>query len=210
VVPGIHEAGHTATAVELPVSDPEGGLTEYRDAVLRAIDHLEAPVVVGHSMAGLVIPLVASARPVAGMVFLCAFVPEPGKSFGEMRKEQPMETYQLETSEFEDRGDNVWMVGPATARELFFHDVPDEVADRAYRRLRPQCYRWVSETCALESWPDTPSTVVACIDDRAISIDWCRRAARRLGTVAIELPGGHSPFLTRPEELAGVLGSASS
>jgi len=33
-----------------------------------------------------------------------------------------------------------------------------------------------------------------------------RSAARdRLGTTAIELPGGHSPFLTRPRDLATVL-----
>jgi len=43
-------------------------------------------------------------------------------------------------------------------------------------------------------------------DDHAIDPDWVRTVARdRLGTVAVELDGGHSPFLTRPDKLAGVL-----
>jgi len=53
-------------------------------------------------------------------------------------------------------------------------------------------------------------SVIVCRDDHAISADWVRTAARnRLGTVAVEIEGGHSPFLTRPEELAGVLDTMS-
>ena len=49
---------------------------------------------------------------------------------------------------------------------------------------------------------------IVCRDDRAINPDWVRTAAReRLGVEAIELDGGHSPFLTRPGELAEVLDS---
>jgi len=37
--------------------------------------------------------------------------------------------------------------------------------------------------------------------------DWVRSAAReRLGVEAIEIDGGYSPFMTRPAELADVLG----
>jgi pimeloyl-ACP methyl ester carboxylesterase len=47
---------------------------------------------------------------------------------------------------------------------------------------------------------------VVCREDRAIAVDWARRAAReRLGVEPIELPGGHSPFLSRPGELAALL-----
>jgi hypothetical protein len=36
--------------------------------------------------------------------------------------------------------------------------------------------------------------------------DWAKRVARdRLGADLIELPGSHSPFLSRPNDLAAVL-----
>ena len=36
-------------------------------------------ILVGHSLGGLTIPVVAEHRPVAGLIFLCAFLPDPGK-----------------------------------------------------------------------------------------------------------------------------------
>jgi hypothetical protein len=49
-----------------------------------------------------------------------------------------------------------------------------------------------------------PSSVITCTDDR--SRDFTRLVvAPRLGVEPIELPGGHSPFLSRPAALADVL-----
>jgi hypothetical protein len=43
-------------------------------------------------------------------------------------------------------------------------------------------------------------------EDRIVNPAWSRRAAReRLGVDPVELPGGHSPFLSRPGPLAEVL-----
>jgi pimeloyl-ACP methyl ester carboxylesterase len=47
---------------------------------------------------------------------------------------------------------------------------------------------------------------VLCRDDRAVSPSWSRTAARELlGVEPVELPGSHSPFLSRPAELAELL-----
>jgi len=74
--------------------------------------------------------------------------------------------------------------------------------------LRPQSYRVMNETTPLTAWPDVESRSIVCRDDRALNPSWVRAAAReRLGVEAIELGGAHSPFLTRPGELAQVLHS---
>jgi hypothetical protein len=66
----------------------------------------------------------------------------------------------------------------------------------------------MNEITPLTAWPDVASRSIVCRDDRAINPDWVRSAARdRLGTTAIELDGAHSPFLTRPAELARLLDS---
>ena len=41
--PELIARGHTITVVDLPVSDPEAGATQYRDAVLDAAGTLEMP-----------------------------------------------------------------------------------------------------------------------------------------------------------------------
>ena len=51
-----------------------------------------------------------------------------------------------------------------------------------------------------------PCRSIVCRDDRALNPEWARTAARaRLGVDAVELDGGHSPFLTRPAELARLI-----
>jgi pimeloyl-ACP methyl ester carboxylesterase len=52
-------------------------------------------------------------------------------------------------------------------------------------------------------------TYVLAGEDRLVSPEWSRRAATRVGADLVELPGGHSPALARPAELAQALDSAA-
>jgi pimeloyl-ACP methyl ester carboxylesterase len=207
--PELERLGHRVTALDLPIGDPSLGAADYATVVERAIDPAIVPMLVGHSMAGLVIPLVAAHRPVRGLVFLAAMLPAPGRSLNEQRTTEPIDgRFTPRTAEWTDLGDDVWMVGPNTATELFFHDAPPAVARWATARLRPQSYRIMNEITPLTAWPDVESHSIICRGDRALNPEWARTAARdRLGVSPLELDGAHSPFLTRPSELARVLDS---
>jgi pimeloyl-ACP methyl ester carboxylesterase len=207
--PELERLGHHVTAIDLPISDPASGASEYADVIVDALDGLAEPVLVGHSMAGLIIPLVAARRPIRRLVFLAAFLPSPGQSANDQRALELIDgRVAPTTAEWTDLGNDVWMIGPNTATEIFFHDAPAAIADWATARLRPQAYRVVREVTPLESWPDVERQSIVCRDDRAINPDWVRTAAReRLGVEAIEIDGGHSPFLTRPSEFAELLHS---
>jgi pimeloyl-ACP methyl ester carboxylesterase len=213
LTPELERLGHRVVAMDLPISDPTLGAADYARAIEVAIDDSldpgSEPILVGHSMAGLVTPLVAARRPIRRLVFLAAFLASPGTSANDQRAAEPIDgRVPLATEEWTDLGDDVWMVGPNTATELFFDDAPPDVARWATQRLRPQSYAVLNETTPLAAWPDVESRVIVCRDDRAINPDWVRTAAReRLGAKAIELDGSHSPFLTRPAELASVLDS---
>lgn len=205
--PELERLGHRVIAMDLPISDPSLGAADYAKAVDDALEPDSEPMLVGHSMAGLVIPLVAARRPVRRLVFLAAFLPSPGRSAGEQRATEAIDgRIPPRTAEWTDLGNDVWMVGPNTATEIFFQDAPPAVARWATKRLRPQAYRVLTETTPLTAWPAIESRSIVCRDDRAINPEWVRLAAReRLGIEAIEIGGGHSPFLTRPAELARVL-----
>ena len=141
------------------------------------------------------------------MIFIAAFLPRPGMTALEQRAAEPIDpTTPATTSEWTDLGDGLWAVGPNTARELFMHDAPEEVVAAALPRIRPQFYGVMAEVTPLIAWPDVPSDYLVCRDDHASNPDWGRTAARtRLGVEAVEIDGGHSPMLSRPVELAGIL-----
>jgi pimeloyl-ACP methyl ester carboxylesterase len=55
----------------------------------------------------------------------------------------------------------------------------------------------------LSAWPDVPTNVLICREDRMFPADFSRRVASdRLGITPDEIGGGHCVMLSRPVELA--------
>ena len=66
VRPELESRGHRTVAMDLPCDDPGAGSARYAEVVAEAIrDEGDDVIVVGHSLAGLTVPLVAATRPVA-------------------------------------------------------------------------------------------------------------------------------------------------
>ncbi|MDP8958732.1 MAG: alpha/beta hydrolase [Actinomycetota bacterium] len=200
----LEAGGHRAVAMDLPCDDPSAGAREYAEAALAAIQVADDDlVVVGHSIAGLAIPLIADARPVRRLVFLGGAIPQPGRSLGEQLAEEP----DMLSEEYKEAG-ALWE-DEERAIYFLFPDCSPEVAREAASRLRPQR----SDTLATEAFPlhrlpDVDTSYIVCSEDRTVSPRWSRRAAKeRLGVEAVEIPGGHSPFLSRPGMLAHLLTS---
>ena len=195
--------------MDLPCEDPGAGAARYAEVVDHSIPDVPDLVVVGHSLAGLTIPLVAARRPVRGLVYLCAIVPEFGRSLTDQVAADPA-LYDPVLRAHPGRltaPDGTTMVrDAAAARDVFYHDcTPADVA-WAFARLRPQAAAPRREPCPLTAWPAGEKAYILCTEDRAVSPIWSRRVAReRLGVEPIELEGSHSPFISRPEVLAGVL-----
>jgi hypothetical protein len=209
LVPELERHGHRAIAVELPSDEPSATFTTYAYVVVDALeDEGDDVVVVGHSLAGHTIPLVAAWRPVARLVYLCGLVALPGRSLGDqLGTEEGMlhPGYDAGLGEIDSYGRRGWADEDA-ARATLFADCDDETVRGALARLRPQALAPYREPCPLEALPDTPATYVLCTEDRLVEPDWSRRVAReRLGAEVLELPGSHSPFLSRPAELAALL-----
>jgi len=207
-VPELESRGHEARAIDLPSDDPALGCADYAAVVAAATaDAGDGLVVVGHSLAGLTIPLVAAARPVALLVYLCALLPRPGRSLVEQLREEP-EIFApgFPAAVGRDEAGRSYWTDPAAAIDAFYPDGAPEDAAAAAARMRPQGRPPSIEPFPLEALPDVPCASVLARQDRCVTPDWSRRAAReRLGVEAVELPGGHSPFLTRPAELADLL-----
>ena len=206
LVPELGARGHRTVVVDLPCEDPEAGLTRYAELTADALGSADDVVLVGHSLCASAIPLVARLRPVEHLVFLCALLPEPGKSATDRYASEDVfvDGFRGQTATRED-GASYWP-DPEVVIRCFFHDCTPEDAAWAAAMLRPQ-----SAAPRQEPWPDDPlpdveRTSILCRDEQCIRPEWSRTVSRELlGVEAIELEGGHSPFLSRPAELADVL-----
>jgi pimeloyl-ACP methyl ester carboxylesterase len=204
--------GHDAVAVDMPIGDATAGAREYAQTLVDALAEVDDDViVVGHSLGGLTAPVVPAMRPVAHLVLLGAVVPTPGISFNAYLEDHPA-VFNA------PRPGGAAAPGPPTepgwinvrtweeARLAQYHDCDPNLAHRSWERLRRQSMTPRTEISPLERWPDVPSTYVLMTDDRAVNNDWSRQVAiARTGHDPIEIPGGHSPFLSRPQLLADVL-----
>jgi len=209
LTPLLEEAGHGVVAMDLPAGDGSATFDTYADVVCAAIDGCGDDVVlVGHSMNGSTATLVASRRPVRHVVYLCALIPALGRSLQEQFATEADMTdlpWVAAMGDFDAQGAQAW-VDRTLAKEILFADVDDTAAERAIDRLRPQAHHPGKIAFSLSEFPSVRSTSVICAEDRMVRPQWSRHVAReRLNADIVELPGGHSPFLSRPAALANVL-----
>lgn len=185
----LRERGHDTVAPDLPCDDDSAGLPEYVDAVVQAIGDRTDLVVVAQSLGAFTAPLVCDRVPVKLLVLVAPMIPAPG--------EAPAD-YWVNTR----YGEEVRKSYDDTI-ELFYQDVPPELASAALKRGRAQSEARMGAASPLEAWPDVPTRVLLCRDDRLFPAGFIRRVAReRLGITPDEIDGGHTPALSRPKELA--------
>lgn len=210
--------GHRVDAPDLPSDTPGLGAADYADAVLAVVGTDPEPVVlVGHSLGGLTVPVVADRLGpdrVAALVLLAAMTPVPGTSFlGRLREDPGVMVPGYDRGV--QRGDDGTTHWPADAIDGgLYRGVADEssaaLVAAAAGGMRPQAWTVGKEVTPLTAWPAVPTVAVVCDGDRVADPDAFRRAAADIGATVVDLPGGHFPMLTRPAELAEVLETVAS
>ena len=208
VVAALEELGHTAVAVDLPIDQPTASTVEYARVAAEALAAGEPPIVVAHSMAGLVAPLVAETIRVRGLTYLAAVLRLPGRSLADDRADHLNDDISPPGFGKELKRDAeglTWWATAADAARHLYHDASEAEAAWAFAHLRHQKGYWTDRS-PQSAWPSVPAVSIVCAEDRAVTPEWSRRVARDwLGVTPIEFPGGHSPHLTRPHELAVLL-----
>ncbi len=190
--------------VELPSVDAGPNVTvglESDAAAVRAVvDEVDGPVLLcGHSYGGMVISKASYRQSkVSKLVYLCAFVPESGESLVSIGGGQLAPWIQLK-----DGGLTLPDLGRAA--ELFYADCDSAAQAWAIGQIRPQCAAPFSDAVMHPGWKEILSTYIVCSADRAMPPDWQRDLfAPRLNKV-VQIDSSHSPFLSRPNELAELL-----
>lgn len=203
VIPELEALGHRAIAVDLPCTDPAALLEDYARTVVDAVAGIEGPiVVVGHSAGGMTISLVPDLARVDRLVYVTAFVPEPGRSLVDVAGDEVRETI-LAVSRDDGDGCRSFDV------ELLSSLAPPEERE-AYRSFleatqRPQGWAAVTQPWPGQALPRVPSTYVLCTEDSLLPPATQRGMAARLGVEPVEIASDHAVFTLRPRELAALL-----
>lgn len=212
VAPLLQQAGHDAIAPNMPSEDGSAGFDAYADEVCAALRGCDDDVVVvAHSLAGTTGALVADRRPVRHLVYLCAAVPEGGKSLLDQWQAEPdmvhpefADGWLQGLTDPDDQMRTAW-VDHEFAGKVFYDDCDGATVTEAIGHLRLQSgYAW-TVPYTLPEHPSVPCTSVVCSEDLVVNPAWSRRMAHKIGADLVELPGSHSPMLSRPAAVAEVL-----
>jgi pimeloyl-ACP methyl ester carboxylesterase len=208
LTPLVQQHGHDVVAVDLPGEDGSASFDTYADVVRASLDGCDDDVVVvGHSYGRLhdSVGRGASAGAALG-VCVCPCSRDRPERLDQLRDEPGMVNPGWDKGLA--RSDELvteW-VDRAHARAVMFADCDDATAEAAIDRLRPQSTHPNNAPFGLAEFPAVSCTSVVCSDDQMVGLEWAKRIAReRLGAELIELPGSHSPFLSRPSALGDVL-----
>ena len=189
------------------------GNSDADDVAAELVEDIEAAgltgvILVGHSLAGAVMPRMAVLQPAlfSRLVYLTCSAPLPGVSFLQQIGSG------LQGMNPEEVG---WPLDPATSdpteryRAMFCNDMRDVEADRFLARLGRD--NWVGDVFLrtdheYDHLEAIPSTYILCEQDASLPPDWQRRFAERLRcTQIVSLDAGHQAMITAPEELARLL-----
>lgn len=231
-IPELEMLGHTAVAVDLPghgARRDETATMEGRlDAVLSVVEPGDVlvghsgDVLVGHSGGGFEITRAADAAPdlVSHLVYLAAALPLEGRPMHEAlayRDDAPDEldydaAGMVRYLTIDDDG-SMFFADFEGPRELFYHDCDDATARWAFAQLCPE----IAGDTAFEIvavprfWAASPPrSFIVCEQDRAMPRWLADVTARRLGVDQLSIDASHSPFLSRPADLAALLAHAAT
>lgn len=214
LVPLLEKQGHKVIAPDLPghgddqTAIPDISLSAYTDLVCQILDAQSEPVILlGHSMAGIVITQVAEYRPekIKCLVYLSAYLPRHKESLHLIAENaaNSLPEYMI----LSDDG-SYSTVRKSVIKQAFYEDCSAEDIALAMSQLVPQATTPLISPVRIsaEKFGLVRRIYISCLRDRTISLALQQKmlAASPCEKV-LSVDSSHSPFFSAPEQLAGHL-----
>lgn len=172
---------------------------------------LSEVTLVGHSMAGLTLPGVAGAVPdrLRRLVFVSCSVPPDGATLLEQLGQLSPSVAAVADRMGNAVADETGVLHPDLARALFCNDMDETMASSTLARMVPEALSVLTEPVDLSGLSEPiPRTYVRLTRDTSIDLESQDRMIAALGPChVVDLTAGHMAMISRPAELADVLGS---
>jgi pimeloyl-ACP methyl ester carboxylesterase len=190
-------------------------------AIRKYVDHGSEVVILFHSYGG--IPGSAACKGllkfdreqagekggIAHLVYCAALVVDEGASLMEGIGSEPLPWFNIAKDQKS--------LMPNDPIPKFYNDIHDEkVLDGLVSSLQPQSYGAFFSKATYAAWRDSPSTYILCERDAALPVEGQRDMVKnaqqmiqdkggRGAMQEISMETGHSPFISRPEELGRIM-----
>jgi len=215
VVTDLRARGASVETVELPAHGDDmtaladATLDAYVTRVTAAVDGHEKPVIlVGHSMAGMVITGAAEADPskIEKLVYLGAYLPHDGQSLLDLAMTDT--DSHLGAVSVVDQDVGLVKIPSASLKDIFVADGSDAVVTELEHRYRDEPLApFVTPMHTTQAnWGSVPKVYLYTKQDHAVSYSLQRRMTDGVKlSSSVELDASHSPFLSQPALTASTL-----
>lgn len=195
VVASLQALGHQVIAPDLPTVKPT--LASYVEAIKALVLAQPEPVIlVGHSMAGMIISEVAEAIPehIQSLIYVCAYVPQHGESL--MKLASAASTHHLSQFVHIDPTASTITLSPlAGAIDLMYANANENQKAQAVSCCQPQALQPFLDTVSLSHrFASVRKRAIVGEHDQVIAVSDQRAMAIRATTDVITLPADHAPF----------------
>lgn len=214
VAPLLQAAGHIVVSPDLPghgddqIPFAEISLETYVSFVVELILALNRPVVlVGHSMAGIILSQVAEKIPdcIECLVYISAFIPAHQQTLLDTAKQLRRTRLFIETK-IDSLNQVIELNKTKAIYDLFFNASLFDDVDDILNRLCLEPFRPFLEPLQLSKsrFGQVKKYYVVCLEDRTIHVKDQYKMLQEAECVPIELATDHSPFYSMPNELGTI------
>lgn len=214
VSPLLKAKGHEVIEVNLPGHGTDATLfsaisfQSYVEAVRAAIGERKNVVLVGHSMAGLVISQVGEAIPaqIKELVYLAAYLPKDGESLLSLAQQDP----DSHVSKFLqiDKDNGAANIAKEGVVEVFAADAPPEVGTYIADHIKPEPLAPLATPVKLtpRNFGKIAKVYIYTANDNTISPKLQHKMVLSAGiTKTYSLQSSHTPFISIPGKLAEII-----
>ncbi|MEQ8402027.1 MAG: alpha/beta fold hydrolase [Silicimonas sp.] len=212
----LRSEGHNAIAVDLPGRNAVGvaaqtvTLQDYIEATRAVVEAASEPVIlVGHSFGGITVSGVAEAVPdqVDLLVYVAAYLPQSGESMETLALSDADNAFTAETFVIAEDYSHATILDTDQVRVFAADATPEQAAAlRASMVREPLPPIGTPVMLTDERIGSVPSAYIRTLKDGTVSPELQTQMIERAEVETVrDLPSGHAPYLTRPDNLARLL-----
>ena len=198
VISPLQERGLNVIAAPIPLTS----LSDDAAALKRTIARTQGTVIVaGHAYAGAVIATANDER-VKALVYIAALAPDEGETVADVFYKD--ETHPKAPQLAPDADGYIWMPDEGFANAFAQNATPEQLAlSKAVQR--PISVRSIQEPAPEPAWKSKPTWYLLAEDDRMINPKTQQFMATRMNATVKSLPVDHTPLLTAPDSVVGII-----
>ncbi|MEX0270771.1 alpha/beta fold hydrolase [Leptolyngbyaceae cyanobacterium UHCC 1019] len=191
----------------IAVQNPLTSLADDVAATKRALARIKGScILVGHSWGGMVITEAGNDERVSGLVYIAALAPDAGESMMDL-----LSQYEAPSASqhFQEQDGFIWISKEGIQR-TFADDLSLEQSALIYATQTAPSTALLTAKVESPAWKNKPSWYIVASNDQAVSPDFQRDTAKRIGATTVVVESSHVAMMSHAKEVLDVIRAAAA